>query len=178
MNQKEMLIDLFDHMSWGDSVVWKAVLEHSISSSDEKIKKLFYHLHRVQFAFLTLWKGEKLDLPKIENFALSSSIMKWGSSFSQQAAKVFLEIEDDKLDKIVDIPWSSLVEKKFNKSIKAVTLGEQMMQVAMHSQYHRAQINSRLRELGNEPPMVDFILWVWLGKPKDGWQIFTEDYPN
>jgi uncharacterized damage-inducible protein DinB len=44
-----------------------------------------------------------------------------------------------------------------------------MLQVASHSTYHRGQINTRFRELGGEPAIVDLIAWVWLGKPKASW---------
>lgn len=35
--------------------------------------------------------------------------------------------------------------------------------------YHRGQVNTWLRELGLEPPLVDFIAWVWFGKPAPDW---------
>jgi hypothetical protein len=31
------------------------------------------------------------------------------------------------------------------------------------------QVNVRLRELGCEPPLVDFIAWIWLGQPSADW---------
>jgi uncharacterized damage-inducible protein DinB len=40
------------------------------------------------------------------------------------------------------------------------TLAEALMQVVMHSQNHRGQCLSRLRELGAAPPTLDFIRWV------------------
>jgi uncharacterized damage-inducible protein DinB len=39
----------------------------------------------------------------------------------------------------------------------------------MHSAHHRGQINVHLRELGIAPPLVDFIIWVCLGKPPAEW---------
>jgi hypothetical protein len=27
-------------------------------------------------------------------------------------------------------------------------------------------VNARLRELGAEPPLTDFIAWIWFGKPQ------------
>jgi uncharacterized damage-inducible protein DinB len=30
----------------------------------------------------------------------------------------------------------------------------------MHSEHHRAQVATRLRALGGNPPMTDYILWV------------------
>ena len=40
-----------------------------------------------------------------------------------------------------------------------ITVGEALTQCAMHSQWHRGQNATRLRELGGHPPMVDLIVW-------------------
>jgi uncharacterized damage-inducible protein DinB len=72
-------------------------------------------------------------------------------------------------DKLIQIPWSVFMERRIGKKVVPATLEETMLQVASHSTYHRAQINIRLREIGGEPPMTDFIAWVWLGKPKVDW---------
>jgi uncharacterized damage-inducible protein DinB len=39
----------------------------------------------------------------------------------------------------------------------------------MHSQHHRGQNATRLRELGGEPPMTDLIVWYWKGRPGPRW---------
>ncbi len=57
----------------------------------------------------------------------------------------------------------------WNRPIGAVCVGQSAVQVAMHSTHHRGQVAARLRELGVEPPMVDFIVWVWIGKPAAEW---------
>jgi len=43
--------------------------------------------------------------------------------------------------------------------------GEALTQMAMHSQWHRGQNATRLRELGAQPPTVDLIAWYWKGRP-------------
>ena len=52
-----------------------------------------------------------------------------------------------------------------NRRFEAPTLAETALQVAMHSTYHRGQVNARLRQIGGEPPLVDFIAWIWFGRP-------------
>ena len=42
-------------------------------------------------------------------------------------------------------------------------------QVASHSTYHRGQVNARLREVGGTPPLVDYIAWIWFGRPAPNW---------
>ena len=38
-----------------------------------------------------------------------------------------------------------------------------------HTGHHRAQANSRLRALGAEPPIIDYIAWLWLERPAPAW---------
>jgi uncharacterized damage-inducible protein DinB len=56
-----------------------------------------------------------------------------------------------------------------NRRFEAPTLAETMLQVASHSTYHRGQVNARLRELAGEPPLVDYIAWIWFGRPAPEW---------
>jgi uncharacterized damage-inducible protein DinB len=55
------------------------------------------------------------------------------------------------------------------RPFSAVTHRETLLQIPMHSHYHRGQVNTRLRELGATPPLVDFIAWAWMGKPAAEW---------
>ena len=51
-----------------------------------------------------------------------------------------------------------------------LTVEQALLQAAMHSQYHRAQNATRLRELGAEPPLTDLIVWYWKRKPAAHWE--------
>ncbi len=50
-----------------------------------------------------------------------------------------------------------------------VTVAEALVQVAMHSQHHRGQCMTRLKDLGGEPKDVDWIIWLWKQKPEGRW---------
>jgi uncharacterized damage-inducible protein DinB len=39
----------------------------------------------------------------------------------------------------------------------------------MHSAHHRAQIATILRQLGGEPKVSDFIVWISKGRPSPCW---------
>lgn len=157
---------LIEHMKWADAEVWKKVISFPAAENDDKIKKLLYHIHQVQYAFLSLWNNASIELPKAENFKDLKSIAKWGFDY-QQKLNVFLSSDiTKKKDMIVEIPWAKFMERRTGKRVVSATFEETMIQVASHSSYHRGQINTRFRELGGEPPSVDFIVWVWLGKPK------------
>ena len=48
-------------------------------------------------------------------------------------------------------------------------MAETCLQVCSHSTYHRGQVNARLREIGAEPPLVDYIAWLWFERPAADW---------
>ena len=39
----------------------------------------------------------------------------------------------------------------------------------MHSQHHRGQCMTRLKDFGGEPKNVDWIIWLWKQKPPARW---------
>ncbi len=43
--------------------------------------------------------------------------------------------------------------------------GVLLLQAITHSQHHRGQNASRMRELGATPPMTDYVIWYALGRP-------------
>ena len=70
-------------------------------------------------------------------------------------------------------------EQRLGRKPSGTTVGETGLQVALHSTYHRGQVTARLREVGGEPPLVDYIAWVWLGRPAAEWPaVASGDAPN
>ncbi len=157
---------LLKHMLWADNVVWKKVLELPEALDDKRNKELLYHLHQVQYAFYFLWNELPLEIPKPEEFTDLKSIAKWGFEYQQKLIQFLLLEKAIDNEKIVQIPWSVFFERKTKQKVVPATLEETMLQVASHSTYHRGQINTRFRELGGNPASVDFIVWVWIGKPR------------
>jgi len=162
----EQVENLLNHMKWADAEVWKNVLTFEAAQNDERIKKLLYHLHQVQYAFYFLWNELPMEIPKPEEFADLKSIAKWGFDNQQKLNEFLSSTKADENEKVIQIPWSIFMERRIGQKVVPATLEETMLQVALHSTYHRAQINTRFRELGGEPASVDLIVWVWLGKPK------------
>ena len=160
---------LLHHMQWADTEVWKKVLSFSEAENDERIKKLLFHLHQVQHAYYMLWYELPVEIPKPEEFADLQSIAKWGFAYQKMLDEFLLSAKANEKEKIVQISWSIFLERKFGKKVVPATLEETILQLTSHSTYHRGQINTRFRELGGEPASVDFIAWVWLGKPSEDW---------
>ena len=68
------------------------------------------------------------------------------------------------------MPWAKQIEAQLGRPPAISTLADTCFQVASHSTYHRGQVNARLRELGAEPPLVDYIAWIWFGRPTPSWR--------
>lgn len=162
MNDKSIFKNLFDHMLWADAEVWKVVEQSPNVENDKKVKFLLYHIHLVQFLFLKIWKKEKLEYPKEDEFKNLIEIREWSIENYSELINFLENFNENKLDEITEIPWA----KKFSKEPERVTIKDTMLQVTTHSSYHRAQVNMKLKELGYDPPSVDYIVWLWLGKPK------------
>ncbi|HMN23278.1 MAG TPA: DinB family protein [Ignavibacteriaceae bacterium] len=168
--KSELIENLLNHMQWADAEVWKKVLSFEKAENDERIKKLLYHLHQVQYAFYFLWNDLPVENPKPEQFVNLKSIAKWGFEYQQKLKEFLATSKANENEKVIQIPWAVFMERRIGKKVVPATLEETILQVASHSTYHRGQINSQLREIGGEPPMTDFIAWVWLGKPKESWE--------
>ncbi len=162
--------DLFEHMRWADSEVWRTVFAMPKTDSDARISELLYHIHLTQYAFLSIWNQEKPDFPEPSDFENLAAISKWGHEYHLNVKGYLDEIEKTGFEEPIEIPWAKrFIEEKLGKSPKATTLAETMLQVSLHSTHHRGQVTAKLRELGGEPPLIDFIAWLWLGKPKAEW---------
>lgn len=167
-----LIVDLYNHMQWADATVWTCLLKSTDAQKDSKLQSYFHHLHTVQYVFLKIWKGEPRETPYPE-FDNSLALMLWGKAYYKELFAYTDALSDQMLAKEIDLPWAAVVEKRIGVAPKNTYLQDTMLQVAMHSQYHRGQINTRLRELEVEPPLVDYIAWAWLGRPLASWP-FTE----
>ena len=78
--------------------------------------------------------------------------------------RVLSGLTDTRLAESVSMPW-------FREPPLTITVGEALLQCAMHSQWHRGQNATRLRELGATPPTVDLIVWYWKGRPAPAWDV-------
>lgn len=168
MINRGTIMDLFAHMQWADSMVWRAVMAFQPATQDARLQELLYHLHIVQRAFLKAWRGESLEdgFPK---FSDAESLRNWGNAYYAEANSHLSELTEHALNQPLPLPWAAMIEKQFGRTPESTTLGETALQVALHTTYHRGQVNARLRELGGEPLLVDYIAWLWQGRPAAQW---------
>ncbi len=67
------------------------------------------------------------------------------------------------------LPWAVYYARELGSDVAPTTLGETMLQIVSHSTHHRAQVSTAVRVLGGTPVMVDYIAWLWAGRPAAAW---------
>jgi uncharacterized damage-inducible protein DinB len=180
MNLLSTLQDQFRHMEWADALVWQTVL--SVKATDETLRARLHHIHLVQRVFLAVWQrkfANYQDGHERQQAVMAwvnkggdlrgADLLAWGQTYHRDAQPYLDSLSEEALAQVVALPWAEMVAARIGQTPAASTLAETLQQVTMHSAYHRGQVNARLRELGVEPPLVDFIAWVWLGKPPAPW---------
>jgi len=163
------MLDPIAHMEWADSCMWETVLENG--ERDSRIETCLHHLHMVQHAFLSLWRSESLDIPDISSFSDVASIAKWAREAHIGIQEFLAGAEESTLESELSIPWAEQLESRLKGPVESVNVHQSVMQVAMHSAHHRGQAALRLRELNTEPPLLDFIVWLWQGRPRARWSV-------
>jgi uncharacterized damage-inducible protein DinB len=162
------LVDLFRHMAWADAAVWSAVAASEGAWADAKLRERLYHLHVVQRAFLRAWRGEPRDAP-YPAFDDVIGLGAWARSGHGELRGHIQSLGDAQIEQPMPIPWADMVAKRLGRPAATTTVADTLLQVAFHSTYHRGQVNTRLREVGGTPPLVDYIAWVWFGRPDAPW---------
>jgi uncharacterized damage-inducible protein DinB len=162
--------DLFDHMEWADARIWEAVLKTEHAGDDEAIRAILVHIHSAQRAFLDAWAGNAPAFRTPADFPDVASVYEYATGYYPAAREAVETLSDSRASEVLVLPWVSLVEERIGRAAAPTTVGETIMQVISHTTHHRAQISVRLRLLlGGEPPVVDYIAWIWFGRPQPQW---------
>ncbi len=164
----EALGQLLDHMRWADAVVWTEALDVPAAEEDSRIRQLLHHVHEVQRAYLHVFREQPLDLPEPARFETLVSIAAWGRECHRELAAFVRDLTPTELEKEVRFPWADQLAARLGTAHPA-TVEQGLHQIASHSTYHRGQINTRIRELDGEPPLTDFVAWIWAGRPEPEW---------
>jgi uncharacterized damage-inducible protein DinB len=157
-------------MEWSDARLWAALFESDIARSDEDIHGRFHHNHIVQHAFLRMWQGDA-DSTSFLDFDDAPSLMMYGQNSFEPAYMYLASQTEDTVSETMHLPesWLAVISEQLGQRREPSTIAETNLQVVLQTTHHRGQINARLRELGGAPPTVDYISWVWLGRPAAEW---------
>jgi uncharacterized damage-inducible protein DinB len=163
-----LLRDLYEHQEWADSEHWRTIEANPAAASDRAVFDRLHHIHLVQHAFrwITGGRSSPFTITKPDEFASIGALKAYGRD-AHNSFRSFLATVSPHLEERIDVPW-------FKDPPLSLTVQEALTQCAMHSQWHRGQNATRLRELGVEPPPVDLIVWYWKGRPASRWSADAE----
>ena len=162
------LEQLTRHMHWADAVIWRVVLGEDGAASDPRIRSLLHHVHTVQWVYLQLVRHEAVEVPDPDSFPDAGALCRWARAYHAEASVWLASLDAAALDARLEVPWAEHFVARSGE-VHAADVRQSILQVASHSTYHRGQVNARVREIGGEPPLTDFVGWVWLGRPDAEW---------
>ena len=155
------------HMAWADATVWSAVLAAPHAAGDAKIVDTLHHIHLVQHHFLQAWTRTQFAVRHRNEFATPEDINAWGIEARRGVLSFVEQVSAGELAQEMRMPWATFFEAQAKQPAGVHTMGESVLQVFLHTQHHRGQVCMRMRELGVAPPTIDFILWLWAGRPAE-----------
>ena len=167
MYDLELLRQLGAHMEWADAKVWSAILAVDEARDDARLRDKLRHLHETQQQYLTMWTGRP---PRsAQDDASLATVYEWAQPF-YAAARSFLDATGaEAMAETVSGTFAERMQQYLGPPQGTVTLGDTVLQVVTHTTHHRGQVMTRLRDIGGEPPLVDYVIWLWSGKPAAAW---------
>ena len=150
----EQMQALFAHMAWADTSLLKAVAAHEGAFADAELRKWLHHIVFVQRFFLSLCQQRPFDMERERQVpgAVDEMEQRFQDAHADGAAYT-AHLDEPELARTIGFPVPAW--KDFHPAVR-----DALLQVAMHSEHHRAQVAMRLRALGATPPVTDYIIWV------------------
>ena len=151
----ELLKDMARHQAWADTQHWKVLHGNTALLDDAQIRKRLNHMVWAYEMLSALARGETPDVAGAKE---RESIEELETAMGKANVAMAAACESVDLDKMITLPRGP-------SGPFQAPAGVLLLQAITHSQHHRGQNASRMRELGVTPPMTDFVLWYALGRP-------------
>ena len=152
---KELLQDLARHQAWADTAHWKALRENSTLLEDLEIRKRLNHMVMALRMLTALAQGGTPDPSGMKDIEPADQLE---AMLGKANAELIEALNSIDLQKMIALPRGP-------QGPWEAPAGVLLVQAITHSQHHRGQNASRMRQLGATPPMTDFAIWYALGRP-------------
>ena len=142
---------MYEHLNWANQRILEKL--QGFENENKEVIRLFSHILLAEKVWITrLQELDSTQLPiwsELELKVCAELILQ-----NEESITAFLSnLTNKDLDKL--ITYSNSKGIVFKSSIRHI-----LTHVALHGQYHRGQINSRLRADSMEPVNIDFITFV------------------
>lgn len=168
----EHLRDLLNHMAWADGQFFHAWSKES--REGEELRERWSHILDTATFFTEIIRGEHvlawdkihsgevrppwLDQP-LKSFA---DLKSHTQANDEKLAATLADWDEAALEHKVRIPW-------FPDPPCVISAAEALVQAVLHTQHHRGQCMTRLKDKGGKNSNVDYIIWVWKNRPAARW---------
>ncbi|MGN7356792.1 DinB family protein [Paenibacillus sp. SAF-054] len=146
---------MMDHLYWADGRILDALEESETKNKD--LLKLVRHVAVAEQVWLSRLQGKGSEQYSLWEEAEDLATIR--SMFAENAEqyRIYIDgLEESELDEMVD--YANQSGNLFRTSVRDI-----LLQVLLHGQYHRGQINRALRIESAEPVQVDYITFARLG---------------
>ena len=154
----ELLVDLARHQAWADAAHWKMLRENPTLLEDAEIRTRLNHMLMAMKMLTALARGETPEPGGLKEIV---PIDELEASMGTAQGELAAMLESADLDRTIALPRGP-------KGPFEAPAGVLLLQALTHSQHHRGQNASRMRQLGATPPMTDYVVWYALGRPLGG----------
>ncbi|GAA4830762.1 hypothetical protein GCM10023310_04820 [Paenibacillus vulneris] len=145
---------MMDHLYWADGRILDALEESETKNKD--LLKLVRHVAVAERVWLSRLQGKASTQYSLWEEAEDLSAIRTMFEENAEQYRIYIEeLEESELDEMVDYANQSGVP--FRTSVRDI-----LLQVLLHGQYHRGQINRALRIESAEPAQVDYITFARL----------------
>ncbi len=166
------LRDLLNHMAWADGQFFHA---WSLGPQDDaELRERWSHVLGTATLFTEILRGEhELPWDKIQSGEVRppwldqplktfDDLKARTQALHAKLASTLAGWSEDALAQPVRIPW-------FPEPPCVITAAEAVLQAVLHTQHHRGQCMTRLKAAGGRNSNVDYIIWIWKGRPAARW---------
>jgi uncharacterized damage-inducible protein DinB len=161
----KLVNELFDHNYWARDRQLKACdgltetqFRQALGGSFPSVRDTLAHLVAVEWLWLERWRGRSPQslLPPEEFSTLAAVAERWGR-VEAQMRDYLASLTEEALERPVTY---------INSRGEAWTyaLWRMMIHLLNHQSYHRGQVATLLRQLGIQPPGVDFLVAYDMGR--------------
>jgi uncharacterized damage-inducible protein DinB len=145
---------MMDHLIWADGRILDALEESETKNKD--LLKLVRHVAVAERVWLSRLQGKGTAQYSLWEEADDLTVIRTMFEENAEQYRVYIEeLEESELDKMID--YANQSGFPFRTSVRDI-----LLQVLLHGQYHRGQINRALRIESAEPAQVDYITFARL----------------
>jgi uncharacterized damage-inducible protein DinB len=155
------LRQLLDYDAWANAQVFAAAealseaqLTTTVASSFPSVGKTLSHIVAAEWVWLRRWRGESpREAPRWTTESRLPELKSQLASVEAERSAYFADMTDEDLQQVV--AYQTLDGQSHSNA-----LDDLVRHVVNHSSYHRGQLATQLRQLGQTPPSTDLITYL------------------